>query len=57
MDNLVKCEDCRYFIRINYSELGKGNRYPPTVVLRTGGGESIFPVIKYEDWCGEFKYR
>lgn len=47
------CSDCWNFYRFPNSD-GECRRYPPRI---SEAGESGFPEVSYEDWCGEFFHK
>lgn len=53
-----RCRFCRFYMRQPYAERGQCRRYPPSQ-LNAGAGrsEGAFPIINYDDWCGEYAPR
>ena len=45
-----RCEDCKFFYECEH----ECRRQPPRV-LSNDIGESRFPEVDLDDWCGEFK--
>ena len=50
----AECQSCLFWIRI-YSSRGTCKRYPPKPTAI--GLPGVFPEIKENDWCGEFKNK
>ena len=49
-----RCENCRFAERGEGPDegLGECHRNPPR---QSGNGGSVFPIIQFDDWCGEFQ--
>ena len=57
-----RCEICRYFygataeISATWKQFdGACRRYPPPEHMMPGTKNTSFPLVRYVDWCGEFK--
>lgn len=56
----MECKKCKFFIVIEgkgVGIVGTCRRYPPT---QDGGGihtVDLFPTVRNEMWCGEYKRR
>lgn len=48
----VTCASCRWATANNRPGSFKCRRWPP-VVNQSRHGESVFPIVEGEDWCGE----
>ena len=49
------CSKCKFYEKNNIYELyGRCRRFPPT---NNSLGNSIFPEVKNNMWCGEFKHK
>jgi hypothetical protein len=57
-----KCETCRYFdpvpddIAQEWAQFdGLCRRYPPPDHMVPGTVNTSFPLVRFVDWCGEYK--
>lgn len=59
---IEQCSNCRFYSLEDYEEdginyeisYGLCRRYPPK---RIDGTVSGFPVVEYDDWCGEYQKK
>lgn len=51
------CCDCRYSTIDPDSPpdvVGECRRYAPKYATELGASTRVWPIVEYEDWCGEF---
>ena len=55
---IAKCSSCKYYEMIDNIQ-GKCHRHAPRPTIVKGGEKDtyivVLPVMKIEDWCGEFQ--
>lgn len=51
------CDQCMYFLQELDERYGECRRYAPRTVLTIDQTETWWPVVKDEDWCGEYLRR
>ena len=57
---IIRCEQCRYCEVSGIHdgdrpaiETARCHRYPPQSVDGPMGVETMYPIVKLDDWCGE----
>lgn len=51
-----RCETCVFFANGNRFKEGQCRRRSPVASrILSDENAAVFPVVKYEDWCGEFE--
>ncbi len=56
------CKDCRFFAEVKYEAYyiphdGLCSRYPPTMAVSGGTLNKLFPLVLFDEVCGEFEAR
>lgn len=52
------CASCRFFLLSEpKDEAGYCRRFPPTLIVVNDEPSTAFPVVRHDEWCGEFKRK
>ena len=60
---MIECYDCRFYEKFGSvaedKKVGWCHRFPPIhpVEMNTPGEYDRFPLVNYDDWCGEFECK
>jgi hypothetical protein len=51
------CASCRFFLLPDpKDDVGYCVRFPPKVIVINDAPESVLPVVRHDEWCGEYKH-
>jgi hypothetical protein len=57
-DQVRRCELCEHFAPIAQAlDAGQCSHSPPTAVVLPQGTTSMFPIVRRENFCGQFQVR
>jgi hypothetical protein len=55
LGGVMDCKSCVFFEREGNTNAGWCHRYPPVLPSNYDGTGRQIPLVRLDDWCGEYK--